>query len=122
MKNSREKEVTTILTIVLGFLALGFILKKDTLFIVALAVGVLGLLSKQLTTLIHKGWFALAEFMGTIMSSILLSAVFYLFLFPISLMYRIFNRDKLSLRMKSRDGIWINREYEYTKKDLEDMW
>ena len=75
------------------------------------------IVSKQVTWL----WFKLAEGMGFIMSKVVLGALFYLFIGPYSLLYRLFNSDNLNIK-KKRESYYSERNIEYVKSDLENPW
>jgi hypothetical protein len=47
--------------------------------------------------------------------------LFFMILFPISLLYRISNKDNLRLK-HSHKSIWIQRNHKYTSADLENIW
>ena len=58
---------------------------------------------------------------GYIMSRVLLSIVFFLILFPISLVYRMFNKDTLQLKRKE-GSYWTERDHKFTGDDLKQVW
>jgi len=63
----------------------------------------------------------LAYVMGLIVPNILLCLIFYLFLFPISLIYRQFNKDSLMLsKMHKTYFIEVNKESD--KNSFEKIW
>ncbi len=117
-----------ILVIICGFLALAFfflnkgLMPKGQFFLaIGLGIGILSLLFPVLAQWIEIGWFKLSEKMGWVSSRIILSIVFYLFLMPIALLSRIFNKDVLLLR-KTGKGLFIERNHQYNPKDLEFPW
>ena len=122
MKNaSREKQLETCLVIVTGLLVFWFIYKVKVLVTIAVAVGLIGAFIPSIAKWIHWAWYKLAEMMGFVMSKVLLSAVFFFLLLPISLVYRMFNKDTLQLKRKA-DSYWTKRSHRYTGKDLEQVW
>ncbi|WP_338869399.1 SxtJ family membrane protein [Spirosoma sp. SC4-14] len=112
------------LAISTGFLALYFIFgKKESLLFIALGVGALTLLLPTLARWISFGWFKLAEGLGYINSRILLSIVFFLFLLPVALLYRLANRNPLALRNGRRaNSLFSERNQTYSAKDMENIW
>jgi len=112
------------LAISTGFLALYFIFgKKDWFLFIALGVGILTLLLPVLARWISFGWFKLAEGLGYINSRLLLSIVFFLFLLPIALLYRLANRNPLALRNGRRaSSLFSERNHTYSAKDMENIW
>jgi hypothetical protein len=119
MKSDTSK--STILVISMGFLVLHLVFSWQWAGIVALIVGAVGIASTFLSTKIEWGWMKLSKFMGYIMSNILLSIVFFLILFPISLLSKLFIKDPLMLSKKySTYFIDINKEMD--KKSFEKIW
>jgi len=118
---TKQEEYLSILVIVLGFLGLFLIFKYSWMLWTAFGVGVLSLLIPIIRKVILKFWFGLAHVLGWINSRILLSIVFFLLLFPISLLYRLFNRNTLQLK-RGETSLFHERNYSYQKKDLENMW
>ena len=119
MKTDTSK--STILIISMGFLILYLVFSWQWAVIVSIIVGVVGIISSYLSKKIELGWMKLAKFMGYIIPNILLSVVFFLFLFPISLLSKLFRKDPLMLSKKHKTYyIDINREID--KKSFEKTW
>ena len=119
--NNRTKQLETCLVIATGLMVIWAFLKKEELIYAAMIIGVIGAFIPAIAKWIHWVWYKIAELMGNIMSRGLLSAVFFLFLFPISIIYRMFNKDTLQLKRKG-DTYWTSRDHLYSKKDLENAW
>jgi hypothetical protein len=117
-KDSRTAQ----LVIVTGFLVLYFLLNVNWLLYVSLVVGVSSVVSTRLGNLIVKGWYAIAKVLGWINTRILLFLVFYVFLFPLAMLAKIFKKDALQLRKTKRDSIFTTRNHQYVKNDLENIW
>jgi hypothetical protein len=91
MKKDTSK--STILVISMGFLALFLLFHWQWAVVVSLIAGVVGIASSFLSRKIEWGWMKLGHIMGFIVSNMLLSLVFYLVLFPISLLNKLFSKD-----------------------------
>ena len=117
-----NKQYQSLLVIVLGFLALGYLLELVYLYYFGLGIGLVSLIIPPLGKLILKGWEYLAQGLGWVNSRILLTLVFYLILTPIALFSRIFNRDKLNLKRKERATMWVTRNHQFEPKDLDNPW
>lgn len=112
----------TSLTITAGFLVVYFTLQVDWALWVAFAVSVLTIVSTQIGLIIEKIWFKLSEILGFIMPKILLSVIFYLILFPIAVLSRIFgNKDPLKLSNPENSNFYTI-EKTFSKKDFEQPW
>lgn len=118
MKSDTSKSV---LTISMGFLLLYLIFLWQWAIVVSLSVGIIGIISPYLSKKIEWLWMKLADVLGMVVPKILLTLVFYLFLFPIALLYRIFNKDTLMLSNKY-NSYFIDVKKEFDKKSLEKTW
>ena len=124
---TKSKGTETLSMISFGFLVIGGVIWfKNGVFpmwTIYVALGSLfnGLfvpvISKRITWL----WLKLAEGMGFIMSKVVLGALFYLFIGPYSLLFRVFNSDNLNIKSK-KESYYSDRNIEYNSKDLSNPW
>ena len=119
MKTDTSK--STILIISIGFLALYLVFSWQWTVIVSLIVGVLGIISSFLSKKIEWGWMKLSQLLGYIIPNILLSIVFFLFLFPISLLSKLFSKDPLMLS-KTYKTYYVDINRKIDKKSFEKTW
>lgn len=118
----KQNKSQIILSIVVGFLALHFIFKVDWFLYLSGVVGLLGLLSDTFAELVTKAWLKLAEILGRINGSILLTLIFFIILTPIALLMRIFKgSDELNLKKQSKTN-YATRNHTYQGKDLKNIW
>ena len=120
---NKEKNLETILTISTGLIVIYLIFPEyKLLLIIAILLGVIGLFINPLSNKITWGWFKIAEIMGYFMSKILLTSVFYLFLFPIAILSRIFTKNNLQLKRTEDNTYYKTRNHKYVPKDIENVW
>lgn len=119
MKKNTSK--STILVISMGFLVLHLAFSWQWAVVVSLIVGVIGIVSSYLSSKIEWAWMKLAQLLGYIVPNILLSIVFFLFLTPISILFRLFNKDVLMLS-NEYDSYFIDIDKEIDKKNFEKVW
>ena len=122
MRNQQPAPITTILTITVGFLVAYIITNLDLLLWIAIAVGIVGLISPKAANIINVIWLRLATLLSLIVPNILLTIVFYFLLFPIAVLARVF-RKKDSLNLKNnRASLFevVNRKFD--KKSFENPW
>ena len=99
MKKIKSDPTKTVLTISMGFLVVYFFTKIEWTLVTSLTIGLVGLISNYLSKKVEFLWFKLAWVLGLIIPNILLTSIFYLFLYPISLLSKIFNNsDTLKLK------------------------
>ena len=109
------------LVIMTGLLVFWMIYQVKVLITIAIAIGLIGAFIPTVGEWINWIWYKIADVMGWVMSKVLLSAIFFLFLFPIALIYKLFNKDTLQLK-KKQDTYWTKRSHKYAAKDLENVW
>ena len=107
--------------IVTGFLALALIFDLSVLNTIAFGFALVVLLFPAIGKLLVKGWFKFAEVLGNINAKILLSIVFYIFLLPMSWIYRLTVKNPLQLKNLG-DSVFTERNHKYTARDLENIW
>ena len=117
----REKNLETCLVIATGLVIAWFFFQHQGLLIAAATIGIIGAFFNPIASQIHWVWYKIAEVMGMVMSKVILSAVFFLLLFPIAFIYRLFNKDSLQLKRKE-GSYWSEPNKKFGKKDLVDMW
>jgi len=68
-----------------------------------------------------KLWFGLSHLLGTVMSKLLLGAVFFLVLTPMGLLRRLLGKDPMQARRWKKDAasVFRVREHQFTSKDIE---
>jgi len=119
----REKNLETCLVISTGLTIAWFFYPIQWLLIVAISIGIIGAFFNPIASWIHWAWYKIAELMGSIMAPMILSLVFFVFLFPIALLYRLINGDGLQLTKKGKqESYWTIRKHAFVAKDLRDMW
>jgi hypothetical protein len=123
MKFSKEKNQETILAIVLGLLVIWYFTGLTVLIYISLGLVITAIFSQSLSGIITFLWLKLSHIMGYVMSRVILSMVFFLFLFPIALLARTFSKNSLQLKkMPEGQSYYQERNHTYTKGDLENPW
>ena len=122
MKINKTDPVKTVLTITVGFVAVYLFADWNAAVYIALIVGLAGVFSKFLAEKIDFLWMKLAWVLSLIVPNILLSAVFYLVLFPVSVLSKIFGaKDPLLLR-NTRDSLFRDSKKDFDKESFEKTW
>lgn len=123
MESNKAKEKETILTICTALVVIYLVVKSHPvqLLYAAAALGAIGMFFDLLTSKIHWAWMKLAEGMGWVMSKVILSIVFFVFLLPVAIVSRMFGNNAMQLNKKS-DSYYHTRNHTYSKKDLEQVW
>ncbi|HPR32099.1 MAG TPA: SxtJ family membrane protein [Prolixibacteraceae bacterium] len=117
----REKELEALLVIATGFLVFYILREKEWMLYVSMAIGITGIFFRPLANLLARVWYKLGDWFGWVVSKVVLSLLFFLFLVPLALLYRMFHHD--SLRLKKRpESMWLERNHVYTASDLTNIW
>jgi hypothetical protein len=120
-KSTESENLKSLLVIVVGFLILHIMFKAKVLFNIAVAVGLLSLLSTTASKSILWLWNKIALVLGWINTRIILGMVFYLFLLPIALLFRAFTKNPMQLKNIDESAYTV-RNHTYTARDLENTW
>jgi hypothetical protein len=90
----------SVLVISTGLLILYLIYSWQWALYSSLSIGITGILSSYLSRKIDWLWMSLARFLGIISQNVLLTIIFYLILFPVSLLSKIFSKSPVILSGK----------------------
>lgn len=117
-----------ILVIIVGISLLAWAFKFVTLewkiivWKIMLCVGLITLISSFAAKWVEWAWLKLALGLGWVNSRILLTVLYFVFLFPIALISRLFTKDPLLLKGKGVKSLYVTRDHLYKKEDLENIW
>jgi len=112
----------TLLVMVTGSLVFYYFFRLDVLVYISLGIGILAIISSRIAAGIEWLWLKLAQGLGWINSRILLSVVYFLFLFPLALLRRIFQKETNWKLNKDKSSFYVERNHTYTKEDLINPW
>ena len=122
MQNPKSNPTKTMLTISTGFLVIFVITKLQWMLLVALIIGLIGILSNFLSKQIDFLWNKLAWVLSLIVPKILLSVIFYLILFPIALLSKLFRKSAVLSLKNKMDSVFVNSNKEFSKSSFENPW
>jgi len=117
------KAMEATIVIALFCLLLDVVFKIPHVDVAALVLIFIAVFFKKASKLIALAWLKFAELLGNVNSFLILSFIFYLFLTPVAFLYRVFNKNPMSLkRGDKRESYFCIRDHEYTGGDLEKLW
>jgi hypothetical protein len=117
-----SSELETLGVLSAFFLILNLVTHRPLFVYVALGLLLTALFVKPLAKALSRVWMKFAELLGSFNSKVILTLAFYLFLTPLALLYRIFNKNPLSLKPDQRASLFVTRDHVYSKADFEKMW
>ena len=122
MNKAKSEPVKTVLTITLGFIILFVVTKWKWALTVSVFIGLAGLLSTYLANKIDFLWMKLSYLLSLILPNIVFSIIFYLILFPISMLAKVFGqKDKLMLKNNYK-STFIETNKSFSKESFEKPW
>jgi saxitoxin biosynthesis operon SxtJ-like protein len=107
--------------LVLLFLILFVSLKREGLLFAAIGLQVLGMTRPQAYRPIAVVWLGLSRVLGSVLSKILLSVVFFAVVTPVAILRRLLGRDSLKLRAfkASEESVMVERNHLFVGRDIE---
>jgi hypothetical protein len=121
MNNNKDTSKATILVIAMGFLIIHLVFSLKWAVYVALGVGLVGIISDEGSKKIEWIWSKLSFVLSKIIPNILLASLFYLVLFPLSMLSKLFIKDPLLLKNKY-DSLFIDVKPSSIKESMEKIW
>lgn len=127
MKKERAKVLETILVLVLALVVFYFIFKNKNpevaryLLIASLVIGGIGILFPWLAEKIHWAWMKLAHGLGYVMSRVILTLIFFIVVFPMSIFQKLAKKNALKLKPNG-NTYYKDRSFTYDKESLENVW
>jgi hypothetical protein len=122
MKNIKSNPSKTVLTIAAGFILVYLVTKLKWAISVAFIIALAGIFSDYLSKKIDFLWMKLVWLLSLIVPNIILGLIFFLFLFPVSFLSKIFGRkDPLHLK-NNGESLYINSNKEFSRTSFEKPW
>ncbi len=112
----------TLLTICVGFIVVYVLLGYQWAIITSLTVGLIGVFSSYLSNIIAFLWMKLSLILSYIIPNILLSMVYFIVLFPVSVLYKIFNRNDILLLKNISNSTFKEKSEELQKNMFSKLW
>ncbi|MEP1151868.1 MAG: hypothetical protein JXR20_01430 [Balneola sp.] len=109
------------LVIVTGLLVLAAVFDDEDIAYLALGIGLLCVFIKPIGDRIVWGWYKLAELLSKVMNPLILGVVYFIFITPIAILFRLFGNDPLDLKRK-KGSVYEIREHTFKKEDLVNPW
>jgi hypothetical protein len=119
---NQTKNLQILLGIAAGMVVLFFIFKSSVFLLIAVGICFAGLLSVRLAAFIAGLWMKVANLIGLILNTVLLSLVFFVLLTPLTLIRKIAGKSPILLKPTHGETYFHARNHKYDKGDLQDMW
>ncbi|MBI5519001.1 MAG: hypothetical protein HY916_02955 [Desulfovibrio sp.] len=118
--SAKSRAVDTGMALTLICLIIGLVRGASGWFAVAAALLVLNMTAPMLFGPASRLWFGLSAVLGTVMSKVILTLVYYLVLTPVGLLRRAMGKDSLRLKTfkKGTESVFHTRTGPFTPADL----
>jgi len=119
-KITKDQSRDTGMAMVLLLLILHTALKRKDLLIGAMVLHVLNMTVPQMYRPVAVVWLGLSHVLGTVVSRVLLSIVFFAVVTPIAIVRRLVGKDALKLQAfkASKHSVMLDRNHVYTGDDM----
>jgi polyferredoxin len=114
---SRDTGMAGVLLLLLVYLKT----RRDGLLYTAMFLHVANMIAPRIYAPAAVVWFGLSHVLGTVMSKVLLSVLFFGLVTPIGVLRRLFGKDSLKLRefKVSRESAMLARNHLFVAQDIE---
>ncbi len=121
---SKEQVKDAGMAVVLILLLLGIFLKLHVLYPYAAAALVVNMIFPGIYKPFAFIWFGMANFLGPIMSKVLLTVVYILLVVPVGLLRRLLGKDSLQLKKFKKNGtsVFRDRDHLFQSTDIENPY
>jgi hypothetical protein len=108
------------MALTLIFLIIGHFSNNLLFFRIAIPVIIITMIYPQIYYPFSVVWYSLSHLLGSIMSRLILSIIFFIILTPIALIRRMIGKDSLQLKKFKKDtnSVMHIRNHTYSKEDL----
>jgi hypothetical protein len=119
-KMTKDQSRDTGMAMVLLFLIVFIRTRRNGFLLAAFALHIINMIVPRIYAPVAVVWLGLSHVMGTVMSKILLSILFFGVLTPIGFLRRLFGKDSLKLRAfkASDESVMLVRNHLFVSRDI----
>ena len=117
---SSNQAKDTGMAMVLICLLIAFFGQKQQLCGIAILLLLINMICPKIYKPVAKIWLGLSHLLGTIISRVLLSIIFFGLVMPVGLVRRFLGKDSLQIKKwkKGRKSVFKARDHEFTSEDI----
>ena len=119
-KLSKKQLTDAGMALVLILLLIGFFIRNPLFYKLAIPVLAINMIYPRIYYPFAILWFGLSNLLGSVVSRIILSVVYFIFVVPVGLIRRILGRDSLLLHKfkKDKKSVFRTRNYVFSPEDI----
>lgn len=120
-KITKDQSRDTGMAMVLLLLIVAASRKREVYLFAAMALQILNMAVPQIYRPVAVIWLGLSDLLGSVVSRVLLSIVFFVVVTPIGIFRRLIGKDSLKLRAfkASTESVMLERNHTFVGRDLE---
>ena len=120
-KSRRRNTDTGLAAVLIGLLILFFMRDRDKLILIPVVLLLITMVWPTFFRPVAPLWFGLSHVLGSIVSRIFFSIIFFAVATPMGLVRRIFGADAMKLKLWKKDSgsVFVTRNHTYTPENLE---
>lgn len=122
MQKIKSNPSKTALTITVGLLFIFWFTKLNWILILSILIGTIGVLSESLSRYIERLWLLMSQILSSIVPNIFLGIVFFLVLWPISFLAKIFRKGDILKLNNTSSSMYTVKNITFDKQYFEKMW
>jgi hypothetical protein len=117
---SVDQAKDTGMAMVLICLLIAFFSQKKLFNDIAMLLLLINMILPNIYKPLAKLWFGLSYLLGTVMSKVILSVVFFGLILPVGLFRRLLGKDSLQLKKwkKGHDSVYKVRDHQFVSEDI----
>jgi len=121
---SKKQASDTGMAIVLIFLLVGLFTQNDLYYKIAIPVLIINMTFPMFYYPFAIVWLGFSHILGTVMSKIILTIVYFIIVLPVGIFRRIIGKDSLQLSnfKKGNDSVMKERNYTFSSIDIENPY
>ncbi len=118
---TKDQSRDTGMAMVLLLLIVAASRKREGYMFLAMGLHIVNMIWPQIYRPLAVVWLGLSDLLGSIVSKVLLSIVFFVVVTPIGILRRLAGKDSLKLRAfkASKDSVMLERNHTFVSQDLE---
>ena len=123
-KLSKKKCIDSGIVLALLFILMGLILNQTLLFKISIGILILTIIYPIIFKPFAYLWFGLAKILGLVVPKILLTIIFFVFVYLVGVIWKLIGKDPLKLNQWKRDdsSVMETVNHTYTQEDLKDPY
>ncbi|HEY3278346.1 MAG TPA: hypothetical protein VGJ94_17155 [Syntrophorhabdaceae bacterium] len=121
-KTAGHEALTTMAVLAMAGIFFGLLSGAKALYVLALLLLAVGVFMERWSIRVSSGWLKFAGLLSAVNTRVILGLIFFLFLTPISLLYRMFHGDFLGLKKGDGKTYFSGRDHSYHAGDLTNPW